>query len=167
MKGLKIVFSYFLTLSLTVGSVSASVQAPIAEAFEKFNYSMNVEWDQEDEEFAKKAETELLETLTDLEESGVSTEDIIKHVESNMLKGRLQAEYQTFLKAIKAQKLSQAEVTVKTLDFIEKNSVKGTNFYGEGAILHHKSKFSLIVTVVAVVIVTQWVLKKHHHHDHH
>src|SRR5690606_24408398 len=137
----------------------SSVEDKVNGVVDQFHYKMTVEWDQKDIEFKKQAEEDLKQNLLDLEASGVSLSEIHKTMEKKVLSGKLQEEYERFISAMKAQNLSEEELSVKTMEFMKKNYQEGVDFAGKGGSTSHRWKF--ITAVVVVVIIAYIVHEKH------
>lgn len=175
--GLMLVFSIFLSTVVPSNVHAVTIKeyemtkvdatSSIEEVFQKFQYSMVVEWDQKDEAFKKQAEQDLVKALLALVEAGISMEEIQLHMQRSLLSTSVQKEYQRLVSAMRDQDLSDEEITSKTMAFMAKTQSQGVNFYGEGG--HHHPKWGIIAVVIIVVVVTHLCLKKgkqHRGHDY-
>src|SRR5690606_17443986 len=88
---------------------TVSSQSKINEVFDRFHYTMSVEWDQKDEAFKAQAEADLFKAIQALKASGVSSSEIQRQMEKQLLNGKGQTEYRRFVDALKAQNVSPDE----------------------------------------------------------
>lgn len=173
----------FLTLMLSVSMLTGAivprnVVASTVEKYEmkvsstedrvnaivdQFHYKMTVEWDQKDLDFKKLAEEDLKKNLLDLEASGVSLSQIQKTMEKKVISGKFQQEYEKFVNAMKAQNLSEDELSAKTMEFIKKNYQEGVDFTGKGG--GSSTRWGLITAVIVVVIIAYIAHEKHRDND--
>ena len=172
MKFLRFNLGLFLALSVFFTSVipqnvyaSTLTDVRIDEVFDRFNYAINVEWDQQDIAFKEQAAQDLKSALLALEASGVTMEEIQKYILKKFLDSNTRLEYQRLIAALKTQNVSQKEATLIAMKFMNQNIPKGMNFNGEGAI-RGGGKLSLIVAVLVVVVVTHLLFRKSDHDDH-
>lgn len=145
-----------------------SAERTVDSAFDKFHYALAVEWDQQDQAFRKRAEKNLVKELLALEASGTSMEEIQKTMEKLLMNSKTRADYERFVSALKAQNLSDEEISAKTAAFMDQVYKEGANFNGEGG-GHRVGRWSVVVVVVLVVIVTHLIIKssRHGHDDDH
>lgn len=172
MKFLRFNVGFLLALAIFFTSVvphnvqaSTLTNVAIDEVFDRFHYSMNVEWDQKDEKFKEMAAQELKSGLLALEASGISMETIQKYMETNLLDAKTQQDYQRLLAALKGQNVSQKEATQMTMKFMENSYSRGLHFNGEGHI-RGGSKLTLVVVVLLVVVVTHLLFRKKKDDNH-
>lgn len=171
MKFFKSQTGFFLALSLLMSTVvpqgvhasimesydmaAASSEAKVEETFDRFHYTMAVEWDQRDENFKVQAENDLADALMALQASGVSMSVIQKRMETSLLNGKNQQEYRRFLAALKAQNVSPEEASALTSKFMEKNYAEGTNFNGGGT----HSRRRIITAIIIIAVVTYIIIR--------
>ncbi len=181
MKFFKSQTGFFLALSLLMSTVVpqgvhasimesydmtlASSEAKVEETFDRFHYTMAVEWDQRDENFRVQAENDLADALMALQASGVPMSAIQKRMETSLLSGKNQQEYRRFLTALKAQNVSPEEASALTTKFMEKNYAEGTNFNGGGTY----SRGKIIAAIIIIAVVTYIIIRNNRDdgHDHH
>lgn len=180
MKIFKFHIGFFLAVSMLVTSVipqgvqasvmsdyemkASSSEQKVDEVFDRFHYSMAVEWDQKDEAFKAQAEKDLANALEALKASGVSMETIQKHMERSLLTGKFQQEYRRFLNALKEQNVSPDEATAMTTDFMEKNYAEGTHFNGGGG---SHGRWKVIAAIIIVVVITHLIIRDRDDNDNH
>lgn len=170
MKFLKMI-SLMLTLAFIVGAIApvyaASVHEDINRAFAKYNYAMNVEWDQENAAFVDLAEMELKRSM-----EKVDADTLMAYMVNSISDFGAREEFIRLVKAMKAQNLSEKEAASVAAAWAEKASASGVNFMGQGGGFQCKLVCKVIIVGVVVIVVHQ-LLKKdephkeeyHHHHD--
>ncbi len=142
---------------------TVSSQSKINEVFDRFHYTMSVEWDQKDEAFKAQAEADLFQAIQDLKASGISTSEIQNQMERQLLNGKGQAEYRRFVEALKAQNVSPDEAAELTTKFMEKNYAEGANFNGGGG----RSPWKFVAAVLVIAVVTYVIIRHHDDDDDH
>lgn len=181
MKLFKSQTGFFLAVSLLLSTVvpqgvqasvmrnydvtATSSESKIDETFDRFHYTMAVEWDQRDENFRIQAENDLADALLALQASGITMSSIQKRMEKSLLKGKNQKEYRRFLQALKSQNVSPEEASKLTSKFMEKNYAEGTHFNGEGS--HNRGK--IIAAIIIIAVVTYIIIRNNRggDNDHH
>jgi len=141
---------------------TVSSQSKINEVFDRFHYTMSVEWDQKDEAFKAQAESDLLQAIQALKDSGVSVSEIQNQMEKQLLNGKGQAEYRRFVDALKAQNVSPDEAAALTTKFMEKNYAEGANFNGGGG----RTSWRFVAAVLVIAVVTYVIIRHHDDDDH-
>lgn len=145
---------------------SSEIHKELDEIFDRFHYSITVEWDQRDEAFLKATEKELSDAL---EASDVSSAELEDFMATKILSESAGNEFKRLISALKEQDLAPTIGAQIGAEFINQAYAEGTSFNGEGG--PHGNKWTVVVIVVVVLVVTHWLLKKHygdkdHDHDH-
>lgn len=155
-------FAIFLTTVVPTNVHAGS--GSLDDIFDRFHYSMSVEWDQKDLAFKALAEKELSEAL---DASGVSTKELIEYTSTKILSGSQGAEFKRLMNAMKEQGLAPDSAAAIAAQFMKGTYAQGTHFMGEGG--PHGNKWTVIIVAVVVVLVAHWLIKKggKHDHDHH
>lgn len=161
---LSLALSFMLFMSTVIPSnVQAASIEELDNIFDRFHYSLSVEWDQKDAEFKALAEKELSEAL---DISGVTVEELTEYIATKILSGSAGIEFKKLLSAMKEQGLSPKTAAALAAQFLQGAYAQGTHFMGEGAV--HGSRWSVVVVALVVVVVAHWLIKKsknHHSHD--
>lgn len=165
--GLMLVFAVFITSVIPSNVQAASMQdyskeERLNQIFEKFDYALNVEWDQQDPKFLKKIERDFYKAL---KASGANSEEVQGFMMKSLLDGKAGYEISNIINAMKSQKLGAEEASSLMSQLLEKNYVEGTNFVGKGVKVGH---WKTVVVVIAIVVIVKVIMQDdHHHHGHH
>lgn len=162
MKILKMI-SLMLTLAFIIGAVApvyASSVDEVQNAFNKYNYAMNVEWDQESPAFIDRAEMELKQSL-----EKVDADTLMNYMVNSISDFSAREEFVSLVTAMKAQNLSQKEAALVAAEWAEKASASGVSFMGQGGGFQCKLVCKVIIVGVVVVVVHQLLKKDEHHKE--
>lgn len=163
---LLLAFSFFLSTVVPEGAQAKTIsdykmemdakELKIAQAFEKLQYALNVEWDQKDQEFKSRAKDEFTANLEELRNDGVSSDEIQAFMQKTMLDKKTAKEFTRMIETTRGQNLTDAEINVLAMNFIKNNSQEGASFSGrgkgEGGGGHQWWKIAAVVVVVVVVL---------------
>ena len=91
---MKNILSLLLSFVLTSQFAMASNVTSLKQAIDEFQYAMTVEWDQQDEYFAKKQQNKFRESIEDLMANGVTVDELkaVFNVNSPVRINELEAE---------------------------------------------------------------------------
>jgi len=127
----KKIISFVLLASLMTVQASASTEG-LKAAFDEMNYAVTVEWDQQDKAFYEKQVQDFSAKVRELQANGLSNEELISFVKSEIKDEKLAKDVQTAFSLIAINKMS-AEDTVKLMtDTLKKNSKGGASWNGVG-----------------------------------
>lgn len=103
-------FSFLILITIFfTNSVMASSQEGLKTLFDEYNYSLNVEWDQHDQNFLYKKNEELSNGISDLISAGMTYEDIIVFVKSQLHNDKQIQELDYVLNAVEIGKMTSSE----------------------------------------------------------
>lgn len=133
-------------------SGSANAQKMVKEAFNKLRYKLTVEWDQENPYFKERAQDQFAQDLKELVNSGVTLEQVQRHMETALLSEQAKKEYNSLLETLKAQGATPAESASAAARFMEDTYMTGASFAGSAGPSYRK--IAVILGVIAVAVVT-------------
>ncbi len=96
--------------------------APLKAAFDELTYSLTVEWDQKDQEFAENSLSKF-----QMKVAGASEEDKTQFFKS-LLKGRADIETERFVRDLQEENLSREEAIAKLNQVISSSYHTGASF---------------------------------------
>lgn len=145
--------SLMLAFILFTGTVSpfanaSMLGAGIDEAVQRFNYAVNVEWDQQDPAFIEKAQSELEKAI-----QGIDKDELFAYTVSSISDATTRQEFVRLVNALKAQKVSESKAAAIAQEWAEQASVQGLNFLGKGGGFRCRFFCKAVIVVIAVVVI--------------
>jgi len=164
--------SLLLALAFFTGAVApvyaSTEQDVIQNAFAKYNYAMNVEWDQENISFKDHAEMELSRSL-----NKVDPEELMAYTVNSISDSKAREDFIRLVNAMKAQNLSSKEAALIAGEWAEKTAASGVSFMGQGGGFRCNLVCKVIIVGVVVVVVKYLLTdnnkeegRNHHHYDY-
>lgn len=143
-----------LVLSLAIFSAQADsgVRGSLKSAFDELNYSLTVEWDQQDKDFFQQEMGKFQKTVSALRSQGLTNEELIEFMISNVKDEAAAADLKQFFELAQTQKLSPEEVEAMTREIMNRHYHKGAAWIGTVLIIGA----SLIVLIVGVTALILW-----------
>lgn len=142
----KKLITLMLMLSVFTVQVNASTNNGLKEAFDEFNYSLVVEWDQKDASFREAKMKQLSATIRDLQAKGLSNAQLIDFAKSEMKDAKAAMDLETAFNMVQINKMSSSEASNYVLDILNKSYFVGASWNGE--VVH----IAGIVLFLAVVL---------------
>ena len=163
--------SLLLALAFFTGAVApvyaSTEQDVIQNAFAKYNYAMNVEWDQESSAFKDYAEMELARSL-----DNVDPEELMAYTVNSISDSKAREDFVRLVNAMKAQNLSSKEAALIAGEWAEKTAASGVSFMGQGGGFRCNLVCKVIIAGVIVVVLKYLISDTHeeprkgHHYDY-
>ncbi len=148
---LKKVFVLFLTLSLFSVQANAGSQYNLKTAFDELNYELTVEWDQKDKDFHERKMKEFLVTLTELQSQGLTNEELLAFVKSEVKDEKVARDLDTAFSMIFINQMTTEEASRYMVETMKKSYSSGASWSG-APILYVGLGVLLVVAAVAAVI---------------
>lgn len=149
---LKRIWILFLTLMTLTAQVSANSQSGLKTAFDELNYSLNVEWDQKDENFYNTQSEKFTKEIMKLQEAGLSNKELMDFAITQVKDKTLAHEIQTTFSLVSIDAMSSQEAQ----EHIKKAIAKS---YGQGASWSGAAVASGIVLVIVIIAVIAYINK--------
>jgi hypothetical protein len=128
---LRTLFSFVLSLAITISSVGASTQTSLKDAFDEFNYSISVEWDQKDLGFYENQRKKFIDNISELQAQGTTYQEMIDFLRSQVKDGTLAKDLETAFNMIQINRMSQDEAHKYLLQTINNSYSTGASWNGE------------------------------------
>ncbi len=147
-------FTRFMTLVLAFSlfsmSAMATTQDGLKTAFDEFNYSVTVEWDQKDPSFFEAKKLELSQAIASLEAEGMTREELITFTKSQIKDASVLKDLNTALEAVSQNTMTSAQAQ----EFMMK-SIKATQGASwDGAVIY-LTPVGLLVLILIIVIIAK------------
>ncbi|MBA2405895.1 MAG: hypothetical protein H0V66_14050 [Bdellovibrionales bacterium] len=140
-----------LVIALSIFSVSAMANTHdgLKAAFDEFNYSVTVEWDQKDPAFLEAKKLELTQTISALEAQGMTRLELITFVKSQIKDASIIKNLDAVLEAVSLNQMSAQDAQNIMIQAMENSPATGANWHG--AI--YLTPVGLLVLVLVIIIV--------------
>lgn len=131
-------FKKFIALmmvcSIFTVTANASTQNGLKAAFDELNYSLNVEWDQKNQEVYKAKVAEFTATARELTKE-MSTAELVAFVKSEIKDAKVAKDMETALNIVALNKMSSADASKYMIDTMEKSYSRGASWNGSANVL--------------------------------
>lgn len=117
-------------------------------AFDRLNYSIQVEWDQKDRMFYNNKVSDFKATVQDLQGKGLTNTEIIEFVKLNIKDKKIAGDIDKLFETVKNSSMTEAEIRDFIMDYVGKNYSDGANYTDSG------SAGILAVGVLVILLVT-------------
>lgn len=155
---MKRIISLILCLSIFSTSLMASPEEVrgIREAMREFNYALEVEWDQRDQNFYH-AQVELFnERIEQLKLNNISKKEALTSILAEAKNGPFKNSVQELLKQIDIEKLPPQEVQNLFVELAQRERAKGANWIGDVEVyMPFILAFGAIVAITVLLVVLQ------------
>lgn len=144
-------FNKFISVVLlfAVTSVHASIGSHngLKDAFDELNYSLSVEWDQQDVQFFTDRMGDFSQKMRDLRAQGLTNRDLIEFAKLQLKDQKTAADIDKAFSNVSVDSMSDTEVSNHIIDVIKKSYTQGANWSGAGPIV------AIVLAVVLLAIL--------------
>jgi hypothetical protein len=145
----KKLLTLFLAFSILTLEAQARVPSGLKAAFDELNYALSVQWDQKDKEFQAQALEKFSAKVAQLQEQGLTGQEMIEFVHSQIKDQRLARDLETTFSMIQINKMTSQEAH----DYV---SQVLKNTYSSGASWISDPVVNLVFTLAVVVITIRF-----------
>jgi urease gamma subunit len=138
----------FLAFAFVTVQANAVSNNNLKTAFDELNYSLSVEWDQQDRAFYDAQMAKFTAQVQELQAKGLSNAELMEFATSNIKDKNLAKEVQNAMTLVQINKLSASEARKLLLDTVGKNYSAGASWSSDG-ILYGALIVLLLVAAVA------------------
>ena len=120
-----------LALFILVLSFQTMASAPINElkaAFDRFNFAIEVEWDQKDKTFYNSKVNEFKSEIERLQKAGMTNAELIEFIKRNIKDKNIAADVDDLFETIKTSEMTQTEARKFIIDYVGKNYAEGASW---------------------------------------
>jgi ApbE superfamily uncharacterized protein (UPF0280 family) len=146
---LKRLITFMMVLSIFTVSAHATAQNGLKAAFDELSYSLNVEWDQKDQDFYKAKMKAFNASMKDLQAQGITNAELIEFVKSEVKDEKIARDMETAFNIIALNKMSSAEASKYMIETMEKSYSNGASWNGGADVL---LGLGVLLVVVAVIL---------------
>ena len=150
---MKSLTNLFLALLILVSlPTQAMANEGLKQAFDELNYSLSIEWDQENQEYYDSTLEKFETTVKELQEQGLTNKEIVAFSVSQVKNKKFGADIKYAFDVIEAEKLNQTEAQDLMLEVINKTYQKGASWevYPGGFITYGFVAIGIIILAAAL-----------------
>ena len=132
---MKKLISLFMLFAFVSVQANAATLNSLKTAYDELNYSLGVEWDQEDKAFYAEATKAFQDKVKELQEAGLSNAELLDFAKSQLNDEKLVKEIETTLSLVQINMLSQKEARKMMVETLEKSYSQGASWSSTGGII--------------------------------
>lgn len=145
---LKRIFAIMSLLVLFIVQAHAVADNGLKAAFDELNYSLSVEWDQQDQNFYKETMSKFTGQISDLQKSGLTNEELVNFTLSQLKDKKLQADVEKTFALVELNKMSAEQAQDHVKQLVNHSYNRGASWGGSVM-----NKTYLIVLIIAIVVI--------------
>ncbi len=142
---LKRMLATLMLSCLFVVQVNAGTNNSLKTAFDEFNYSVTVEWNQKDQKFYNQAVDKFQKEIEALQKKGLTNNELISFAKERVLDKKLSKDLDTLLKTVEVNKMSETDARKYVLGQLGSTVSQGASWNGDGVVVG--------VVVVALILL--------------
>jgi hypothetical protein len=124
-------FTLLMVFAIFTVQASASTQNGLKAAFDEMNYSLTVEWDQQDRNFYEGQLKTFTSTVRELQKSGLTNAQMIEFAKSQVKDARVAKDLETAFSMITINKMNSEEASKYMMDSMKRAYSNGASWNGE------------------------------------
>jgi hypothetical protein len=124
-------FTFLMVFAIFTVQASASTQNGLKAAFDEMNYSLTVEWDQEDRNFYEGQLKKFTSTVRELQKSGLTNAQMIEFAKTQVKDAKVAKDLETAFSMITINKMSSEEASKYMMDSMKRAYSNGASWNGE------------------------------------
>ena len=128
-------FKKFFTLMVVAAIFTTQAQASsysgLKEAFDEMNYSLTVEWDQNDKSFYDTQFKKFMATVRELQKTGLTGKEMIEFAKTQVKDAKVASDLETAFSMITINRMSSEEASKYMLDSMKRAYSQGASWNGE------------------------------------
>lgn len=136
-------FSVVIASAMFSMSAFASTQDGIRAAFDEYTYAMEVEWDQQDQEFVKNAKAQFSRALV---ASGATAQDVVEFTKSQIKDAKVAADLDKTIAAMDSKTMSLEEAQNFMAKSMKNSHAQGASWAGAGV-------WTWVIIILVVLIL--------------
>jgi hypothetical protein len=143
----KKLITLMIAVAFTTTTAFANTNGGLKAAFDEMNYSLNVEWDQNDKAFYDAQTEKFSATLKELQAEGLTNAELIEFVKAEVKDAKVAQDLETAFNMIQTQKMSASEAADYMTESMKSSYSVGASWSGDPAI------FFLLAVVLILFLV--------------
>ncbi len=124
-------FTLLMVFAIFTVQASASTQNGLKAAFDEMNYSLTVEWDQQDRNFYEGQLKKFTSTVRELQKLGLTNAQMIEFAKTQVKDAKAAKDLETAFSMITINKMSSEEASKYMMDSMKRAYSHGASWNGE------------------------------------
>lgn len=142
------IFSLVIVFAMLISTAGANTTSGLKAAFDELSYSLNVEWDQKDQEFYKKQMDKFNESILALRAQGMTNAEMMDFVKTQVKDANVARDIETAMTVAVVNKMSPEQASNYMLETIKKSYNQGSSWIGGS---YYFWQAVAVVVVLAVI----------------
>jgi hypothetical protein len=138
----------------TMASAPVNHLNELKSAFDRLNFSIQVQWDQKDKMFYNAKVNEFKKTVETLQESGLTNEELIEFIKRNIKDDNIAQDVDKLFETIKTSSMTKVEARKFIIDYVGKNYSQGASWMGSASATILLVGLLIVLAVVATAGTT-------------
>ena len=138
----------------TMASAPVNHLNELKSAFDRLNFSIQVQWDQKDKMFYNAKVNEFKKTVEKLQESGLTNEELIEFIKRNIKDDNIAQDVDKLFETIKTSSMTKVEARKFIIDYVGKNYSQGASWMGSASATILLVGLLIVLAVVATAGTT-------------
>ena len=148
-------FKKFFTLMVVAAIFTTQAQASsysgLKEAFDEMNYSLTVDWDQNDKTFYDTQFKKFMATVRELQKTGLTSKEMIEFAKTQVKDAKVANDLETAFSMITINRMSSEEASKYMMDSMKRAYSQGASWNGEVVLYLSLGLFFVAAAVGAAV----------------
>lgn len=149
----KSLISLLVVALFLIGQANATTVQGLKEAFDEFNYSMNVEWDQKDQIARDVYTKRFYQNLEDLRAQGLTNEEFLSFISSELKDQKIAQDLETLTTFISINQMSAEEANQLFTEHFKKTYSRGASWSDDGLPLWYKITVGVFAGLFILAII--------------
>jgi hypothetical protein len=146
----KLITAMALSLVMITAALAGANHSPLKMAFDELQYSLTVEWDQQDQKFHDEQKEKFRQTMIELLDNGLPDAELGQLIRNEVKDERALQEIETVLGLVSMRRMNQQEAEVYLNRVLERAYAKGANWQ-----VSQKVGLTIVAAYISVCI---WAL---------
>ena len=150
-KKISIMLSIFSVLTVQAYVPTPQLQK-LEKAYSDLSFSLEVEWDQQDEEFFKAQVNKFEQTVVEAMNKGVTKEELIIFLQQNIRNQNIAHNVRDVFTTLDAKQMNEDEILNFVDEYVSENTnARGANWIG-GSVVSTAIKATVAIGVISLII---------------
>lgn len=147
---IKRLVAFMMLLSVFTVQANVGTQNTLKAAFDEVNYTLSVEWDQQDKEFYNQQMKKFQSTIENLQAQGLTNAELVDFAKNSLKNEKVAKDLETALTLIQVNKLNAKEARKLVLETVGKSHSQGASWAGDVSLLAAASILLILVVAIAI-----------------
>lgn len=138
-----------MIVSMFAVQANAATSSGLKAAFDELNYSLSVDWDQQDKEFYAEQMKKFSTSVREMQADGLTDAEVIKFVKSEVKDQKVAKDLETAFNMISLNKMSTEDASKYMVETMKRSYSAGASWNGDSALY---IGLGLLIVAAAVAV---------------